>query len=71
MVRRSRGLGSHKHIHSSAMPTAQVFLFDTFEGFHNDEMENGVDVRFKDTSVAAVKNLLGTLKSAVPARAFT
>jgi O-methyltransferase len=40
-------------------PDRTLFLFDTFEGFQSQDMENGRDDRFKDTSVAAVKKLLG------------
>lgn len=40
-------------------PHRTLFLFDTFEGFPRQDMEHGLDERFKDTSVAAVGNLLG------------
>lgn len=40
-------------------PHRTLFLFDTFEGFPRQDMENGLDERFRDTSVAAVGNLLG------------
>ena len=40
-------------------PNRTLFLFDTFEGFHTHDMERGSDQRFKDTSLPAVKKLLG------------
>lgn len=40
-------------------PDRKLFLFDTFEGFNSQDMENGIDVRFKDTSIDAVRKLLG------------
>jgi O-methyltransferase len=40
-------------------PHRRLFLFDTFEGFHGQDLESGSDQRFRDTSVAAVKKLLG------------
>ncbi len=40
-------------------PSRKFFLFDTFEGFDSQDMENGTDVRFRDTSVEAVRKLLG------------
>jgi O-methyltransferase len=43
-------------IHQEA-PERRFYLFDTFEGFPNND--GTVDVRFKDTSQAAVSRLLG------------
>ena len=40
-------------------PQRTLYLFDTFEGFHSGDLENGPDDRFKDTSLASVKKLLG------------
>jgi O-methyltransferase len=40
-------------------PERTLFLFDTFEGFDKQDIENGLDERFRQTSVAAVRNLLG------------
>jgi O-methyltransferase len=40
-------------------PGRTFYLFDTFEGFDAQDMENGQDVRFKDTSVDTVRSLLG------------
>ena len=40
-------------------PHRTLFLFDTFEGFDRQDMEHGLDQRFKETSVAAVRKLLG------------
>ncbi len=47
-------------IHQEA-PERQFYLFDTFEGFPNND--GIVDVRFKDTSQAAVSRLLGNSKN--------
>ena len=40
-------------------PHRTFFLFDTFEGFRKQDLEDGLDERFKDTSAAAVRRLLG------------
>lgn len=40
-------------------PDRTLYLFDTFEGFHHQDLENGGDDRFKDTSIDAVRKLLG------------
>jgi O-methyltransferase len=44
-------------IHQEA-PERPFYLFDTFEGFPNND-GTGVDIRFRDTSRAAVSQLLG------------
>jgi O-methyltransferase len=40
-------------------PGRTLYLFDTFEGFPSQDLENRADERFNDTSVAAVRTLLG------------
>lgn len=40
-------------------PDRKFYLFDTFEGFQGRDLEHGNDERFRDTSLEAVKELLG------------
>lgn len=49
-----------KFLHEN-MPDRKLFLFDTFEGFSNQDTDNYLasDQRFKDTSVRGVLNYIG------------
>lgn len=58
-----RGLTS-SFIHRQA-PDRQLFLFDTFEGFPDQDLEDGSDTRFKDTSQQGVMNLIGDARNLV------
>jgi O-methyltransferase len=50
-----------KFIHTVS-PDRKLFLFDTFEGFSNEEKNKG-DTRFQDTSVAMVLQNIGDEKN--------
>jgi len=39
----------------------KFFLFDTFEGFHENDLRGGEDDRFRDTSIDLVKRNIGNL----------
>ena len=43
------------------LPNRKFFLFDTFEGFHENDLKGGEDNRFKDTSIDLVKRNIGNL----------
>jgi O-methyltransferase len=45
-------------IHKQA-PNRRYFLFDTFEGFPEKDLENGPDTRFNETSQTAVAEYIG------------
>ena len=55
-----------KFIHKIA-PERELYLFDTFEGFPKEDMENpnDLDERFKDTSVEIVKKNIGDLNNII------
>jgi O-methyltransferase len=52
-----RGVTS-SFIHRQA-PERRFYLFDTFEGFPDQDLESGADERFKDTSQKEVERLIG------------
>jgi O-methyltransferase len=58
-----RGLTS-SFIHRQA-PDREFFLFDTFEGFPGQDLEDKSDARFKDTSQAGVMKLIGDTRNLV------
>jgi O-methyltransferase len=47
-----------KFIHN-IIPDRRFYLFDTFEGFHTNDLDSEKDDRFRDTSVDFVKNHIG------------
>jgi O-methyltransferase len=42
-------------------PTRQLYLFDTFQGFHDNDLKGEQDGRFRDTSLELVKKNIGNL----------
>jgi O-methyltransferase len=53
-----------KFIHDM-LPDQQFFLFDTFEGFDNRDLDSKDDNRFRDTSVEFVLNYVGNRKGII------
>ena len=51
-------------------PERRFYLFDTFEGFPEQSLESGVDVRFRDTSEEGVAALLGDTRNVVFRKGF-
>lgn len=49
-----------KIIHMLA-PNRHLFLFDTFEGFPNKDLEGRLDHRFMDTNIDIVKEVIGNM----------
>jgi O-methyltransferase len=43
-------------------PARQLYLFDTFAGFHENDLKGEADGRFRDTSLEVVKQNLGNLE---------
>jgi O-methyltransferase len=56
-----RGVTS-SFIHRQA-PDRQFYLFDTFQGFPDRDLEGAVDQRFKDTSQEGVASLIGDTRN--------
>ena len=56
-----RGVTS-SFIHRQA-PDRRFYLFDTFEGFPEQSLESGPDVRFNDTSEQGVATLIGDTRN--------
>jgi O-methyltransferase len=56
-----RGVTS-SFIHRQA-PERRFYLFDTFEGFPNQDLESEADTRFKDTSQQGVESLIGDTRN--------
>jgi O-methyltransferase len=46
-------------------PARQLYLFDTFEGFHEKDLKGEADGRFRDTSLEVVKRNLGNLEHVI------
>ncbi|MHA1193308.1 MAG: TylF/MycF/NovP-related O-methyltransferase [Promethearchaeota archaeon] len=53
-----------KIIHQLA-PEKRLYLFDTFEGFPVEFLENKVDTRFKNTQLERVKKNIGNLNNVI------
>jgi len=45
------------------VPERRLYLFDTFEGFPNQDLEGTADERFKDTSQEGVAELIGDTRN--------
>lgn len=46
-------------------PNRKFYLFDTFEGFPNEHLENKQDKRFQNTNIEIVKKSIGNLKNII------
>lgn len=53
-----------RFIHAFA-PERILYLFDTFEGFPLDDLENNNDSRFKKTSIEIVNKIIGNLNNVI------
>ena len=51
--------GDLSHFIHRALPERKLYLFDTFEGFPEGDLEVGSDERFRDTSLPYVKERVG------------
>ena len=58
-----------KFIHDHA-PDRKLYLFDTFEGFPSQNLKNGPDNRFKDTSIEIIKKRLGNMDNVIIKKGF-
>lgn len=55
--------GDLSRIIHALSPNRHYYLFDTFEGFHPNDLHGEVDDRFRDTSLNLVKNNIGDLNN--------
>lgn len=46
-------------------PERRLYLFDTFEGFPENDLDGKIDSRFKETSLELVKENIGDLKNII------
>ena len=51
--------GDLSHFLHRALPERNLYLFDTFKGFPEDDLEVDSDERFRDTSPSSVKERVG------------
>lgn len=57
--------GDASHFLHLALPDRRLYLFDTFEGFPDEDLEGGADERFRDTSLPYVKARLGDTENVI------
>ncbi len=57
--------GDLSHFIHWALPDRKLYLFDTFEGFPEDDLEVDADERFRDTSLLYVKERVGGAENVI------
>lgn len=57
--------GDLSHFIHRALPERKLYLFDTFEGFPEDDLEVDSDERFRDTSLPYVKERVGGAENVI------